>query len=141
MTSAGVRISRIFSITIVAVALLVSCFISSSSIHGFRAAQSPEKTSFLVIYRPGPGWLQGKPTSEQPLKEHGRYMMSLFEKGFLKFAGPFGDDKGGAVVLEITSEAEAQALVAGDPAVKSGVFLHEIHPWQLVDWEKYLKKK
>jgi len=141
MTRVGVRISRIVSITAVAVALLVSCFILSSRVHGFQAAQSPEKTTFLVIYRPGPGWLQGKPVSEQPLKGHGQYLLSLFEKGYLKFAGPFGDDKGGALVLEVTSEAEAQALVAGDPAVKSGVFLHEVHPWQLVDWEKYLKKK
>jgi uncharacterized protein YciI len=110
-------------------------------IFGLLAAQPPEKATFLVIYRPGPAWLQGKPASEQPLKEHGKYMLSLFEKGSLKFAGPFTDDKGGAVVLEVASEAEAQALVAEDPAVKSGVFLHEIHPWQLVPWEKYVKKK
>src|SRR5262249_43905969 len=141
MTSVGLRISRIFSITAVAVALLISCYIFSSKIHGLPAAQSPEKSTFLVIYRPGPGWLQGKPVSEQPLKGHGQYMLSLFEKGFLKFAGPFTDDQGGAVVLEVASEAEAQALVAGDPAVKSGVFIHEIHPWQLVAWEKYVKKK
>ena len=68
-------------------------------------------------------------------------MLSLFEKGFLKFAGPFADGKGGAVVLEVANEAEAQALVADDPAVKSGVFVHEVHPWQLVDWEKHVKKK
>jgi uncharacterized protein YciI len=141
MTSVGRRISRLFSITTVTVALLVSCYVFSSSVHGLQAAPSSEKTTFLVIYRPGPGWLQGKPVSEQPLKGHGPYLLSLFEKGFLKFAGPFGDDKGGALVLEVANEAEAQALVADDPAVKSGVFLHELHPWRLVDWEKFLKKK
>jgi hypothetical protein len=26
-----------------------------------------------------------------------------------------------------------------DPAVVSGVFIFELHPWQLVDWESRLK--
>ena len=26
-------------------------------------------------------------------------------------------------------------------AVKNGVFAAELHPWALVPWEKYLKKK
>ena len=131
MTIAGGRISKNFLVM-----LVVLC-----SILAVLAAQSTEKMTFLVIYRPGPGWLPGKPAAEQPLKEHGRYMLSLYEKGFLKFAGPFGDDKGGAVVLEVAGAAEAQALVAEDPAVKSGVFLHEIHPWQLVSWDKFVQKK
>ena len=135
MTTVSRRISKNF-LMMLAGALVVLC-----SLFGMLVAQAPQKTTFLVIYRPGPGWLPGKPTAEQPLKEHGRYMLSLYEKGFLKFAGPFGDDKGGALALEVANDAEAQALVAEDPAVKSGVFLHEIHPWQLVSWEKFLKKK
>lgn len=131
MTTIGERISKNSFMM-----LVILC-----SVLAVVAAQSPEKMTFLVIYRPGPGWLPGKPAAEQPLKEHGRYMLSLYEKGFLKFAGPFGDDKGGAVVLEVAGAAEAQALVAEDPAVKSGVFLHEIHPWQLVSWEKFVQKK
>ena len=131
MPTAGGRISKNFLVM-----LVVLC-----SIFGVLAAQSPEKMTFLVIYRPGPGWLPGKPMAEQPLKEHGRYILSLHEKGVLKFAGPFADDKGGAFVLEVASDAEARALVAEDPAVKSGVFLQEIHPWQLVSWDKFLQKK
>src|SRR5689334_5666433 len=50
------------------------------------------KVTFLVIYRPGPAWLMGKPISEQPLKEHGKYMLSLFAKGSMKFAGPLSDN-------------------------------------------------
>jgi uncharacterized protein len=98
------------------------------------------KTTFLVIYRPGPAWLPGKPVSQQPLTEHGKYMLSLFVKGSMKFAGPLTDDAGGAVVLNVADEAEAKAIVAADPAVKAGIFVHEIHPWGLVQWEKYLKK-
>jgi hypothetical protein len=44
-------------------------------------SQARPKATFLVIYRPGPAWLPNKPPSEQPLLEHGRYMLSLFAKG------------------------------------------------------------
>ena len=93
------------------------------------------------MYRPGPSWLAGKPLAEQPLKEHGRYMIELYGKGTLKFAGPFLDDSGGAMVMEADTEADAKALVAADPAVKGGVMLADLRPWRLVDWEPYLKKK
>jgi len=135
------RLFKIFSTTPAGAGFVVLGCVVGLMAAGLVTAQSPEKTTFLVIYRPGPGWLQGKPASEQPLREHGRYMLSLYEKGFIKFAGPFTDDKGGALVLEVASESEAQALVAEDPAVKSSVFIQEIHPWQLVPWEMYVKKK
>ena len=66
-------------------------------------------------------------------------MLSLFVNGSMKLAGPLTDDTGGAVVLEVADESEAKAIVAADPAVKSGVFVHEIHPWGLVAWEQYVK--
>jgi uncharacterized protein YciI len=44
-------------------------------------------------------------------------------------------------VLEAADEAEARSLVAGDPAVKNGIFTAEVHAWALVPWERYLKKK
>lgn len=77
---------------------------------------------------------------EQPLKEHGKYMLSLYIKGSMKLAGPLTDNAGGAVLLEVSDEAEAKAIVANDPGVKSGVFVFEMHPWQLQPWEKFAKK-
>jgi uncharacterized protein YciI len=99
-----------------------------------------KKITFLLIYRPGPAWPQGKPVSELPLREHGNYMLRLFAKGSVKIAGPLTDNAGGAVVLEVADESEARAIVADDPAVKAGIFVHELHPWAPVQWEKYLKK-
>ena len=107
------------------------------------SAQTPAssvKTTYLLVYRPGPGWLPGKPLGQQPLKEHGTYMLSLYVKGVLKFAGPFLDDAGGAVVLEAESEERAKAFVDADPAVVTKVFVAELHPWRIVDWERRLKK-
>ena len=102
--------------------------------------ETATKATYLVLYRPGPAWLTGKSVMEQPLKEHGKYMLSLYIKGSMKLAGPLTDDAGGAVLLEVSNEAEAKAIVANDPAVKSGVFVYEMHPWKLQPWEKFAKK-
>jgi Uncharacterized protein conserved in bacteria len=95
-------------------------------------AETPQeaapKATYLVVYRPGPAWLTGKSVMDQPLKEHGKYMLSLYIKGSMKLAGPLTDNAGGAVLLEVSDEEEAKAIVANDPAVKSGIFLYEMHP-------------
>ena len=94
------------------------------------------KATYLVLYRPGPGWLTGKSIMEQPLKEHGKYMLSLYIKNSMKLAGPLTDNAGGAVLLEVANDAEAKAIVANDPAVKSGVFVYEMHSWKLRPWDE-----
>ncbi len=98
------------------------------------------KTTFLVVYRPGPAWVEGALVTESPLKEHGKYLLGQFVKGAMKSAGPFEGNSGGAVVLEVADQSEARAIVAEDPAVKTGFFTYEMHQWTLVPWEKYLKK-
>ena len=102
--------------------------------------QTATKATYLVVYRPGPAWLTGKSIMEQPLKEHGKYMLSLYIKGSMRLAGPLTDNTGGAVLLEVSDEAEAKAIVANDPAVKSGIFVYEMHPWKLQPWEEFAKK-
>ena len=102
--------------------------------------QTATKATYLVVYRPGPAWLTGKSVMEQPLKEHGNYMLSLYIKGSMRLAGPLTDNAGGAVLLVVSDEAEAKAIVANDPAVKSGIFVYEMHPWKLQPWEEFAKK-
>ncbi|HEY4272054.1 MAG TPA: YciI family protein [Candidatus Udaeobacter sp.] len=102
--------------------------------------EATTKATYLVIYRPGPAWLTGKSVMEQPLKEHGKYMLSLYIKGSMRLAGPLTDNAGGAVLLEVSDEAEAKAIVANDPAVKSGIFVYEMHPWKLQPWNELAKK-
>lgn len=125
--------------------LLLCIVLALCPTRAFSAADEPQegaaKTTFLVIYRPSPAWPAGTPVSELPLKEHWRYMLGLFEKGSMKFAGPLTDDAGGAVVLEVVGQSEAMAIVAGDPAVKAGIFVHEIHPWKLVPWAEHARKQ
>jgi uncharacterized protein YciI len=97
--------------------------------------------TLLAIYRPGPAWLPGKPVTEQPLKEHGKYMLSLYISGSMKLAGPLTDNAGGALLLDVADESEAKAIVAEDPAVKFGIFVYELHPWKLKPWDEYSKKR
>jgi uncharacterized protein len=98
------------------------------------------RSTYLLLYRPGPAWPRGKKVSELPLREHGRYMLSLYKAGRMRMAGPLTDDAGGAVVLDVADEAEARRIVADDPAVKAKLFVSELHPWAPVDWEQYVRK-
>lgn len=98
------------------------------------------KVAYLLIYRPGPAWLAGKPIADQPLREHGRYMLSLYVKGSMKLAGPLTDDSGGAVLLVVPTETEARDVIANDPAVKTGVLIPELHPWKLQPWHEFATK-
>jgi len=106
--------------TLLLVGLAVLLYSAQSLTAADEKQQIKSKITFLVIYRPGPAWLAGKSVSEQPLKEHGTYMLALYKQGWMKLAGPLKDNAGGAVVLEVADESQAKAIVAEDPAVKSG---------------------
>ncbi|KAF1719913.1 YciI family protein [Pseudoxanthomonas wuyuanensis] len=114
---------------------------AASATGAVPAMPTPQQaqTTYLVLYRPGPAWAAGKPIRQQPPKEHGRYMLELFKQGKLRSAGPFEDDSGAAVVLLAVDAAEAEALVAADPAVAEGVFRYQIHPWSPVPWQQYVR--
>jgi uncharacterized protein YciI len=85
---------------------------------------------FVVIYTPGPAWLAGKPVREQPFyREHGRYMQQVFADKRLIMGGPFLDNQGGLGILDVASVAQADEIVAHDPAVLAKVFQPHVHPW------------
>lgn len=104
------------------------------------ATPTPVQPSFLCVYRPGPRWLPGKPLSEQPLREHGRYMLELYRRGVMRLAGRFADGSGGAMLFGADDDASAQAIVAADPAVIAQTFTYELRQWAFVDWEALAKR-
>jgi uncharacterized protein YciI len=114
----------------------------SAALAGSHVAQGAQadQTSYLCIYRPGPNWLAGKPLSEQPLREHGRYMLDLYRGGIMRLAGPFADGSGGAMLFGAGDDASAQAIVAADPAVRAQTFAYELRQWAFVDWEALAKR-
>ena|SRR5579859_8193131 len=91
---------------------------------------------FAIFYIQGPAWVQGKSIYEQPAEDHDKWALDLLEANKLLLAGPFSDDSGGLVVLEVSDEAEAQDLFAHDPGLLSGVFRATLHPWHIV-YDKY----
>ncbi len=86
--------------------------------------------TFLVLYKPGKGWLPGEPISKQPLQAHLNYLLELHDKGQLLMGGPFADGTGGAVILTVGSLTEAEALIDKDPAIVQGVLAPKIYDWQ-----------
>jgi uncharacterized protein YciI len=95
-----------------------------------------QDTVYLVVYRPGAKWLAGQPLEAQPLRDHGRYMLTLHREGTLRHAGRFVDGSGGAAVFAAADDAAATAVVKKDPAVVSKVFAYDLRRWVWVDWEK-----
>ena len=84
---------------------------------------------WVAISKPGPKWDKSKPWNEQPLKKHGQYHGTLFQKGKVLFGGPFLDSKGGLTIFEVENEKELQKLLVEDPAVVDGLLIFEHHPW------------
>jgi uncharacterized protein YciI len=108
---------------------------------GTTQAAQPQQPSYLCVYRPGARWLPGKPLSEQPLREHGRYMLDLYRRGIMRLAGRFADGSGGAMLFGADDDAGAQAIVAADPAVVAQTFTYELRQWAFVDWAALVKKE
>jgi uncharacterized protein YciI len=104
------------------------------------AQQQTKLPSYLCVYRPGPHWVPGKPLSEQPLREHGRYMLDLYKRGVMRMAGRFADGSGGAMLFGADDDASAQAIVAADPAVVAQTFTYELRQWAFVDWAALANK-
>jgi uncharacterized protein YciI len=126
---------------VVPIFVVIAALLAIGSIAG-EAATPPASSNatFLVVYRAGPTFLVGKPLKEQDLKAHGQYMLELYERGVLLSGGGFLDDSGGAWVASAADLAAARTIVENDPAVRTGVFLYDLHPWRMVDWEKRLQK-
>jgi uncharacterized protein YciI len=79
----------------------------------------------------GPNRGQDEASGADIQKGHLAYIKGLAQQGKLVAAGPFLDDGTwrGVVIYRVGSVAEAEALAAGDPAVKAGRLKLEAHPW------------
>ena len=85
--------------------------------------------TYAILYRPGPKWIEGEPLSRQPLKEHVSYWLSHATSGPVKMAGPFPDDSGGLVIVEVSGPEQAGLLVDHDPAIVNQILAAEVHKW------------
>lgn len=105
-------------------------------------SSSAARPTYLVVYRRGPGWVEGKPMGQQPsMREHFAYYVELHRKGLLISGGGFTDESGGAAVFEAADDAAAAEIMAADPAVKSKVFSYELKRWKPNPWAEISKAR
>lgn len=93
---------------------------------------------FVICYRRGPAWIEGKTVFEQPLQAHLAYMKTLRAESTLILGGPFIDDTGGLIVVDARNLPEANAILEKDPAVRDCLMIAEAHPWKLMAGEELL---
>lgn len=122
------RIAMVFG---AAMALLCGAALAQASGTETRSTGVQDNLIYVILYRKGPEWAEGKPMSGQGLRPHGLYMKRLFEEGKLTAAGPLMEANGGLVLTRFRSREEAQAAVEADPAVTGGIFTAEVHAWTI----------
>lgn len=91
---------------------------------------SPGRQLFLFIYRPGPAWVAGQPMARQNLREHAAYHARLVREGRSVAGGGFAGMDGGMAIVRAADRADAEAMLAADPAITNGVFAADIRHWQ-----------
>lgn len=102
---------------------------------GMPAPAQPEpgaaapRQLFLFLYRPGPAWRAGRPMREQDLRAHGAYHAQLLREGRSFAGGGYVGEEGGLAIVRAADLAEARAMLAADPAIRSGVFAAELRQW------------
>jgi uncharacterized protein YciI len=113
------------AVLLTAVPALPAATAQSAAAEAVRPAQL-----FVLTYRPGPAWRAGLPMEQQALAPHGAYHKRLVAEGRSFAAGRFLTSEGGMAIIRAASLEEAQALLAADPAIQSGVFTGSIEAWK-----------
>jgi uncharacterized protein YciI len=100
-------------------------------------AAAPERLLFVALYERGPAWTAGKGVFEQAgIEAHMQHLRANADK--LLGAGRFGhatdaaatDRAVGLVIVAASSQSEAEALFAADPAVSSGLMKATVRRWE-----------
>jgi uncharacterized protein YciI len=95
-------------------------------------------TLFLIFREPGPSWVPGVPSRQQPLwVEHAVFMDSLFERGRIVLGGPYADSSRVLIIVEARDVEEASALFRDDPWEEAGIQV----PSDVVEWTVFLDSR
>ena len=96
------------------------------------------KTLFLVFRDPGPAWVAGLPTRQQPLwDEHAAFVDRLFEHGRVVMAGPYADYSRALVIVAARDAVEASALFDADPWTTAGILVER----EVIEWTVFLDSR
>jgi uncharacterized protein YndB with AHSA1/START domain/uncharacterized protein YciI len=85
---------------------------------------------YAVLLRRGPNWPADSASPQAAhLQAHKKYMVNLFESGATLLGGPYPDLSGAVLILTADDAAQAEKLIASDPAVRHKLFQFEIRPF------------
>jgi uncharacterized protein len=96
------------------------------------AASGDTERVYFGFLKSGPNRGQDPETAKRLQAEHLAYMGGQAAEGKLVAAGPIGEgggDRRGIVVYRVETMEEARTRAEGDPAVKAGRLVVELHPW------------
>ena len=104
-------------------------------------AETPKLVQFhMALLKKGPKWeTTAAAERSRILEQHLANVLSMLDSGKAVISGPMRDDTDlvGIFILRAQSAEEAKTWVDADPAVKSGLFAAEMHPW----WSEDIFKK
>ena len=81
----------------------------------------------LLPVRPTLGF-DATPEEQAIVGAHFSYLQGLLAEGKLIMAAPAADYSFGLTIFEAESEAEARAIMAGDPAIQKGIMTAALTP-------------
>lgn len=95
-------------------------------------------TLFLVFRDPGPSWVPGLTSREQPLwDQHAIFMDRLFAEGRVVLGGPYADYSRVLLVIQARDAEEAAGLFLEDPWATGGILV----PSEVVEWTIFLDSR
>lgn len=86
---------------------------------------------FIAFLKRGPVRNQNEEETNRLQAEHLAHLGKMYELGYADISGPFGDDGDirGITIYNVPTQQMADSLANGDPMVKAGRLVIEIHPW------------
>ena len=107
-----------------------------------KASGAMSATLYLVFRNPGPTWVPGLASRQQPLwDEHAVFMDRLFEQGRIILGGPYADSSRVLLVVQARDREEASELFRDDPWTSHGILVEsEVIEWSIfLDWKEQLR--
>ena len=103
-----------------------------------KARQDVSNTLFLVFRNPGPAWVPGLSSREQPLwDEHALFMDRLFDEGRIVLGGPFADYSRVLLVVQARDRNEASELFRDDPWTSRSILVES----EIIEWSIFLDSR
>ncbi len=94
--------------------------------------------AFSVFRNPGPSWVPGLSSRQQPLwEEHANFMDRLFEQGRIVLGGPYADNRRVLLVVQARDAAEASDLFRDDPWAEGGILVES----ETIEWSVFLDSR